>query len=184
MNQWMFLARPAPPQTALIRIEELVERAVRNLRATAEHAGVEIANRATSKHLVLADARRLLQAITNVILNATQAMKRSGVLTISIVAEGAEARLLFSDTGPGFSAEALARHRELFFSQKEGGMGIGLSVTAEIVEAHGGRLEVANSAGGGASVALILPLAPSASGNDPCEESREASPVQPACLHP
>ena len=65
----------------------------------------------------------------------------------------------FRDSGPGFSAAALARHSELFYSEKEGGMGIGLSVTAEILRAHGGDLRVGNSPGGGAVVTFILPPA-------------------------
>jgi len=58
--------------------------------------------------------------------------------------------------GPA-AAQALERYRELFFSEKEGGMGIGLSVTSEILEAHGGRLEVANAAGRGAIVTFYIP---------------------------
>jgi len=79
---------------------------------------------------------------------------------VCVVAEAAPScELIFADTGPGFSSAALARHADLFFSEKEGGMGIGLNVTAEILRAHGGELRVANSTAGGATVTLVLPLA-------------------------
>ncbi len=68
--------------------------------------------------------------------------------------------LQFTDTGPGFTAAALARATELFFSEKEGGMGIGLSVTTEILRAHGGELRVENVADGGALVTFLLPALP------------------------
>ena len=67
--------------------------------------------------------------------------------------------LHFRDTGPGFSTAALERHHELFFSEKEGGMGIGLTVSSEILRAHGGELRVSNGESSGAVVTLLLPIA-------------------------
>ena len=141
---------------------------------------MQIVNETETGTRIAADARRLGQAVGNVIVNAIQAMSaEGGTLRITANDEGrmtndetksparaAEAFVIrhpsfvirFSDTGPGFSAAALARHAELFFSEKEGGMGIGLSVTAEILRAHGGDLRVENSAHG-AVVTFVLPLA-------------------------
>jgi hypothetical protein len=63
----------------------------------------------------------------------------------------------FTDTGRGFSPQALARHApSFFFSEKEGGMGIGLSVASEIVKAHGGELRAENIAAGGARLTVVL----------------------------
>jgi signal transduction histidine kinase len=63
----------------------------------------------------------------------------------------------FSDAGRGFSPEALQRGSELFYSEKEGGMGIGLSVTSEVLKAMGGALSVENGLAGGAIVTFELP---------------------------
>jgi signal transduction histidine kinase len=156
VNQWMFLARPAPPQTAPTDLVELVGNVVRALGPQAAHAGVELIDRTAPGLLAKVDARRLAQAVGNVVLNAIQAMPRGG----SVVIEGFggdDGRLSFRDTGAGFSATALAHHAELFFSEKEGGMGIGLSVTSEILRAHGGSLHVANAPEGGAIVTFLLP---------------------------
>ena len=79
-----------------------------------------------------------------IVLNAIQAMPRGGELSLRGSRDDSTVRLVFSDTGRGFSGEALARHGELFFSEREGGMGIGLNVSMEILRAHGGRLEVSN----------------------------------------
>jgi len=84
-------------------------------------------------------------------------MSRGGLLEISATRAGDLVAVAFHDTGPGFSTRALEHHRELFFSEKEGGMGIGLTVTAEIIEAHRGRLEISNTASGGAVVTFHLP---------------------------
>lgn len=181
VNQWMFLARPQPPQTSPCDPAELIAGAVRIQAPAADHARVRIANEMHPGHRIAADSRRLGQAIGNVIINAIQAMSaRGGTLRITANAEcevrsaecqipqggsakfgiqNSKLKIHFHDTGPGFSAAALARHAELFFSEKEGGMGIGLNVTAEILRAHGGELRVANSAEGGATVTFVLPLA-------------------------
>ena len=102
------------------------------------------------------DARRITQAVGNVVINAIQAMPAGGTLTIRGEADARNARLLFHDTGRGFSDTALAQHAELFFSEKEGGMGIGLSVTTEVLRAHGGDLLVKNTSSG-ALVTMLLP---------------------------
>jgi signal transduction histidine kinase len=62
-----------------------------------------------------------------------------------------------SDTGPGIQSDALTRVFEPFFTTKAGGMGMGLSVSRMIVEAHGGRIWAENQGGGGAVFRLLLP---------------------------
>jgi signal transduction histidine kinase len=65
--------------------------------------------------------------------------------------------LRFADTGPGFSESALARGTELFFTEKEGGMGVGLNIVASIVVAHDGQLKLQNDPKGGAVMLVLLP---------------------------
>jgi signal transduction histidine kinase len=157
VNQWMFLARPAPPQTSPADLAELIEAVVRAHRPMAAHARVEIASEIPTGLRAQVDARRLTQALGNIVTNAIQAMPNGGTLTITGW-RGESLRLVFRDTGAGFSSNALARHAELFFSEKEGGMGVGLSVTSEIVKAHRGALVVGNGPDGGAVVTVQLPL--------------------------
>jgi signal transduction histidine kinase len=101
---------------------------------------------------VQADSRRLGQVFHNIILNAIQAMANGGTLTIT----ARDRTINFADSGPGFSPTALTRWGEMMFSEKEGGMGIGLSVAREIIRAHGGCLTVANRPEGGALVRMEL----------------------------
>lgn len=160
VSQWMFLARPQPPQMAAWNLAELVRAPVRTLEPAAAHARVRMEQEIDGALRVTADRRRLGQAVANVLANAIHAMAASGG-TLIIRAERNDdgtVALSFSDTGAGFSAAALARATELFFSEKEGGMGIGLSVTAEIVRAHGGELRLANAPAGGAVVTMRLPV--------------------------
>ncbi len=152
VNQWMFLARPDPPRKTKVDLAELVSQNVRVAKLPAEHSGVRILVDAAPNQCVQGDARRLGQVFYNIILNAIQAMPTGGTLTITV----REGRISFADTGQGFSPTALSRWAEMLYSEKEGGMGIGLSVAQEIVRAHGGRLSIANRPEGGAIVCIDL----------------------------
>lgn len=155
VNQWMFLARPQPPAVASCDLADVVTECIRTVSPAAAHAKVNIVSNLTHAPAEV-DRRRIAQAICNVLMNAVHAMSGGGELSISSTTEAGEVLLIFRDTGPGFSAAALAKATELFYSEKEGGMGIGLSVTAEILKAHGGELRIANGERG-AVVTLVLP---------------------------
>jgi signal transduction histidine kinase len=159
VQQWMFLARPQPPQTAPADLGEVVAGVLRAIAPQAAHAEVRIINEVPPGLSARIDVRRISQAIGNIATNAIQAMPRGGTLTVR-GERGRDIRLSFHDTGAGFSANALAHYADLFYSEKEGGMGIGLSVSAEILKAHGGALLVANAPEGGALVTLQLPSYP------------------------
>jgi signal transduction histidine kinase len=160
VNQWMFLAKPVPPQTSRADLSTLVDRVARNHHAIAGHAGVTISTKLEPELWAEVDSRRITQAIRNVIMNAIQAMPTGGTLTITAGRQGGNVRIVFADTGPGFSPGALVRYTELFYSEKEGGMGIGLSVSSEILKAHRGVLTVANGSDRGAVVTFLIPSVP------------------------
>jgi signal transduction histidine kinase len=159
LNQWMFLTRPEPPATAELEVGALLARVVAMHEAQARHAAVTIQLDAPPGLVVAADARRLEQVFRNLLGNALQAMPGGGTLAIRAARAGDVLEVTFADTGAGFSPAALQRFAEFFFSEREGGMGIGLSVASEICRAHGGRLRVANRATGGAVVTVELPVA-------------------------
>ena len=159
VNQWMFLAKPEPPQTSAVDLAATLAETRRALQPLADHARVAFDVTVAPGLLVRADRRRLLQAFGNLATNAIQAMPSGGRLRVIAERNGSVARVTFVDGGRGFSATALARCPELFYSEREGGMGIGLSVVAEITRALGGRLSLANPPTGGARVCIELPLA-------------------------
>jgi signal transduction histidine kinase len=159
VNEWMFLARPSPPQCSETNLASLVAEVLLSHRAAASHARVAVKESVPPETLVMVDSRRISQVVRNIILNAFQAMPEGGELTISASrdTEHALAALRFQDSGPGFSATALEHYHELFYSEREGGMGIGLTVSSEILLAHGGALHVENADPTGAVVTLLLP---------------------------
>jgi len=109
---------------------------------------------------LMVDRHMIEQVLMNLVLNAVQAMKNGGVLTIrTSVAEGI-CRIDVSDTGSGIPPTVLPRIFDPFFTTKnEGeGTGLGLSVSLGIVERHGGKILVESEVGKGTTFTLCLPL--------------------------
>jgi signal transduction histidine kinase len=158
VNQWMFLSRPEPPATSRLDVGALLSAALATGGRQAEHARVRIDRQIDPGLWVRGDQRRLSQVFANLISNAIDAMPLGGVLQVSAHPREGSVVIGFEDRGRGFSEVALQRHAEFFFSEKEGGMGIGLSVAVEIVKSHGGTLTVANRPEGGALVTVRLPV--------------------------
>lgn len=163
VSQWMRYARPAPPALAEMDFAEVVRQAVQTLEPQAAHAGVRL--RFTEPSLpvpkIQGDRSRLQQVLLNVLLNAIQASPAGGTVTLVLESRDRFITLVVEDQGKGFSPEALARLGEPFFSEKEGGMGLGLAVTQELCRAHRGDLHASNRTEGGARLVIELPISSS-----------------------
>jgi signal transduction histidine kinase len=115
--------------------------------------------------IVMGDRVQLQQVILNLCLNASDAMRsvhdRPRDLWISTAREdGNRVRLTVQDAGVGFETESLDRLFEAFYTTKNGGMGIGLSVSRSIIESHQGRLWAAPNDGRGATFSFSIPCRP------------------------
>jgi signal transduction histidine kinase len=92
------------------------------------------------------------------ILNSLDAMPDGGELSISAKSRNGGVEMTFQDTGPGIPEEKRENIFEPFFSTKEGGTGLGLTVSYNIVTAHGGTLDLMEGPGPGARFRLFLPM--------------------------
>ncbi len=111
---------------------------------------------------VAVDAIQVEQVVLNLLRNAMDAMESTAaekrVLTVRTrEAEAGTVELRVHDTGPGISAEAADRIFDPFFTTKPHGMGMGLSISRSIVDAHRGHLWADPASGGGAMFHLTLP---------------------------
>ncbi len=112
--------------------------------------------------LVQVNALQIEQVLVNLLCNAIEAIDRAGspVRNIRVVLEqlGNEARITVADTGPGLDPEWVARIFDVFETEKETGMGMGLAISRTIIEAHGGKLWAETGVGPGAVLCFTLPL--------------------------
>jgi two-component system sensor kinase FixL len=112
--------------------------------------------------LVLADRVQIQQVLVNLFRNALEAMavsKHRELIASNSKAEDDMIELVISDTGHGFTSDALANLFQPFFTTKETGMGVGLSISRTIIESHGGRMWAESNAAGGATFRFTLPAA-------------------------
>ncbi len=116
---------------------------------------------------MMGDRIQLQQVVINLIVNAAQAMAEmpEGARQIVLHAQCGEASVSIrvEDEGPGFGKIAPDRVFEAFFTTKQGGMGMGLSVSKSIVESHGGTIEARPRPQGGTIFQVSLPLVSSLS---------------------
>jgi two-component system sensor kinase FixL len=109
---------------------------------------------------VMVDRVQIQQVLINLMRNAMEAMRDSERRELVIrTSSGDEGSVIIevSDTGPGISDEIAARLFQPFVTSKPGGMGIGLSISRRIVEAHGGELSASRNSNGGATFRFSLP---------------------------
>jgi len=103
------------------------------------------------------DAVQIEQVLINLIKNAHESGSGEDDVTLSITEVGRELRIEVADRGPGMTDTVLAQALLPFYSTKRAGTGLGLALTREIAEAHGGRVLLANREDGGLRVTLLLP---------------------------
>jgi signal transduction histidine kinase len=143
----------------LVELRRLLEATELLLSPRAAQVGQRIRIDAPTDAVVSGDPTALRQVVLNLTLNALQASPVGGEVRWTVADAGDEWRLCCQDDGTGFSDEALARGLEPFFTEKAvgEGTGLGLSVAQGVIRDHGGRLQLSNTARGGAQVELHLP---------------------------
>jgi two-component system nitrogen regulation sensor histidine kinase NtrY len=117
--------------------------------------------------LLTCDARQLRQALTNLLQNAADAIEGReakdnetlppGRIVLSIGLADGWVKITVADNGKGLPVDGRDRLTEPYMTTRTKGTGLGLAIVRKIVEDHGGRLELADRAGGGAEVSITLP---------------------------
>ncbi|MBW9116840.1 PAS domain S-box protein [Rhizobium cauense] len=156
------------PEKVYLSLSEVIEEALLFLRTEIEaRSAVVVHTSAPGIPPILGDRTQLHQVFVNLIMNSLQAhADQTLVSEISIHTQLVEREKLLctvEDNGPGIKASDLQQLFRNFFTTKESGMGMGLSICRTIIESHGGCINAGTkSEGDGACFTLVLPVAPSA----------------------
>lgn len=141
-----------------VRLHELVGQVSRQEERSG--TGVRVEAPVLGEAVVFADAYYLHQVFENLVRNAREAMHEQDDrrLSLRVDTAGGAAEVRVTDNGPGITPENLEQIFQPFVSTKGKGMGLGLAICREIVEGHGGRLDVESTPGVGSTFIVRLPL--------------------------
>jgi len=163
-QQLKFFARRSGEPIAPLDLRDAVDGAVETLEPALEEAGASLARRFPDQPVQVRGGRnRLEQVVVNLLRNALDAMRDSPekVIEMELSAEDGMARLTVRDHGEGISSDLADSLFEPFATTRASGegMGLGLAISASIVQEHGGAIYAANLPEGGAEFTVALPLA-------------------------
>jgi signal transduction histidine kinase len=160
-------ARPSKPNVAPEDMSDVVDGIARILESQAKEKGVEIARDfAANLPKVWIDREQMKQVFMNLILNAIQAMKDGGSIIVATRLysrdQGGETaqfvQVEIRDSGIGISEDNLEHIFDPFFTNKDEGSGLGLSISHQIVQEHGGYITVQSKLGTGTAFFVNLPI--------------------------
>jgi len=145
-----------------VDVNDLLDTALSYCDHVLSHYGISVDKTYEKPPHVLAIKGNLAQVFVNLITNACQAMQPGGALRLSTRQEGQEVVIHVTDNGAGMDSQTLAKVFDPFFTTKPdgSGSGLGLSIAQNIVESHGGKIEVQSSAGLGTTFVIRLPGSP------------------------
>jgi signal transduction histidine kinase len=152
-------ARPRNPVLSTCRIEEIIEKNITYLSMQLKENGYAI-NKHYQNSLpeIQADANMLYQSFLNVFINAMQAMPGGGTINVEISADENIVTINFDDEGRGIDDAVMGKIWDPFFTTKEMGTGLGLGIVKNIIESHGGSIQILNLEPVGARVTVELPV--------------------------
>src|SRR2546428_9207033 len=146
------------PQFQAVDVNEIVPNVLRVFRAqlwSSEQVAIEPKLDLASRiELIAADPELLHRALSNLVLNAMDAMPNGGTLTLRTHQDGDRVFIEVSDTGSGLTAEECERLFTPYYTSKAHGTGLGLAIVQSIISDHGGRISVSRHPTQGATIVI------------------------------
>jgi signal transduction histidine kinase len=160
ISSLLAFARPLRLAPRQVAVGELFDSALLLARDDLASKGLRVSRvEAADVPSIRADPDLFRQVLLGLLANAADVTARGGEVFLEARRVDGVVELAVSDTGPGVAAELRSRVFEPFFTTRDRGTGLGLAVARQIVEAHGGRIDVGDRPGGGARFAIRVPAA-------------------------
>ena len=159
LSDFLRFARPVPMDLKSQDINQLVLSFVEFIKPSAEKSNVKIVpHLGKGLNPVLLDEKLLKSVLLNLTLNSIAAMPNGGTITFRTRQRRNQVLLTITDTGNGIPREILDKVFDVFFTTKEGGSGLGLSITRRIIEDLAGTITIDSTSGVGTTVIISFPV--------------------------
>jgi signal transduction histidine kinase len=160
VDQFLRFAKPASPLFEKADLIPIFEETLQLLRPQIERGGISVQKEFESLPRATVDKEQMKQVILNLLMNAIQAMPKAGRLGLSgrMSGDGHWVELTIQDSGIGIPPEDIDKLFDPFFSTKEEGIGLGLSIAHRIIDQHHGKIEVTSNPNEGTIFTVYLPI--------------------------
>lgn len=158
VTEFLDFARPQVPNLHASDLVEIIEKNLTFLEPELEKGGVTVSHNLEGRSLdLVADHDQLYRVFQNLLINALQAMSNGGKIDIKVGEEKGGYLIEIQDTGCGITPENLKKLFNPFFTTKDRGSGLGLSIVKKIVEGHKGLISIESRESRGTKVLVRLP---------------------------
>jgi signal transduction histidine kinase len=161
INRFSEFSRMPQPQLQRVQVNEIVEAVARLFQAQFQAKGREAIHcqMQLDRRLdpIAADPELLHRALSNLVLNAMDAMPNGGTLTLRTRRDDGKVAIEVCDTGSGLTREECERIFTPYYTSKQHGTGLGLAIVQSVVSDHGGRISVQSEPGKGTTFVIELP---------------------------
>ncbi len=155
----LFLSEFENPNMKLLNVLDLIKEFTEQFKIDFPYYGCEISITEDETYTVNVDHKLFYEAAKQILLNACEATDFQGEINIQISKDAEFVEIQFSDNGPGIRPENALLIFDPFVSiEKEGGLGLGLTVADKIIRAQGGKITAKHPEGGGGVISIFLPI--------------------------
>jgi two-component system, NtrC family, sensor histidine kinase HydH len=157
IQRFLKFGRPPRLMPVPVNLDDFVKGYATVLQSEAEKKGIRFTLHAGCASTVLIDREQMQQVLLNIIRNGVEATEKGGGIALRVFCRERQSVIEIADSGTGISEAKLPEIFNLYFTTKDEGSGMGLSIANQIVHAHGGLIEVSSREGEGSVFSIVLP---------------------------
>lgn len=158
VTEFLDFARPQELNIQDCHLDEIINKNIQFIRPELDREGISLHDNLDGRSLkIKADPQLLYRAFLNIFMNGIQSMSRGGAIEVDVVEQVDRFVVGIIDRGHGISKADLGRIFDPFFSTKDKGSGLGLSIVRNIIEGHKGSIRIESKEGEGTKIIIDLP---------------------------
>lgn len=156
-SEFLFVSKPLTDKKEITSVKSMVKDVTLLLNTQAILRNISVISDEKSDFLVYCDGSQIKQVLINIVKNAIEATPSSGTVEIVFRTKGGYIEIDIIDEGPGIPESVIDKICEPFYTTKQGGTGLGLMITKQIIEKHDGQLDIFQNNDKGSTFRIILP---------------------------